>query len=458
MIGNSPWVTDLQIIGVFAIGFVAFALGAAVGFLHRSYAGDEIPFYAPIIVGLGAVGLWLNTASALIMFIAGVGEEAAEPVVLSQIELNILTAIVGGIAAYAGGRTGDHIAPSVQVMANSRPARTDMSTMVSTVGRVIRVTIPEQIGTIDGHDPVTNETKTRLAGEEFVFPRGLTVYALRERIITRLREDYYVGYVDLELNEDGVITYLALGRRIAGIGPTLPPNRVAIAITANPPPAASPGDVVQLWELPPEAAAEEEIAKGPDLPDPDVAEDTLPVILEENPERWYRPRSDRYAFAVRTPDGNRRYTTTAEGAAELIARLYQSEESPALPRLITSGELRAKAGDVATVSIEREAVDEIDQSRDYRLVTVPASKQPEHEFAELLRTANERMETIEIGEQAVLVGMPIGALRPSIVSVRSRTGEITTLPARTYRLQPGDQLYAIGTPDQLRKLMAATTD
>ena len=330
--------------------------------------------------------------------------------------------------------------------------------MVSTVGRVIRVAIPEKIGTIDGHDPVTDETKARLAGEEFVFPRGLTVNELRERIITRLREDYHVGYVDLELNEEGAITYLALGRRVAGIGPTLPPNRVAIALTANPPPAASPGDVVQLWELPAVTADEEAITtEPPELLEPTGTDEGLSPVLVEHPDRWYRPRSDRYAFAVRTPDGDRRYVNSVERAEELLVRYYHGdEEASSEPQLISTGELRAKAGDVATVSIERDAVDAIDQSKQYRLVTVPASKQPEHEFAELLRAANERMETVEIDEDAELVGMPLGRLRPSVLSVRSRSGEIATLPPRTYRLQPGDQLYAIGRPDQLRKLVAAT--
>ena len=73
---------------------------------------------------------------------------------------------------------------------------------------------------------------------------------LHERITTRLREDYGVGHVDIEINVEDEITYLSLGRRVAGIGPTLPQRRVALPVTANPAPKASPGDLVQLWELP----------------------------------------------------------------------------------------------------------------------------------------------------------------------------------------------------------------
>lgn len=463
MIEEGHWFVDIAIVGVFAMGFVAFALGGVIGFLHRSYAQSRVPFYAPIIVGLGAVGLWLNTASSLIMFVSGVGEDVAEPVVLANIELNMLTALVGGTTAYVGGRMGDRLAPTLQLVTNSRPARSDMSTVVKSAGRVIRVSIPEKIGTIDGHDPITDETKTQIAGQEWIFPRGLTVHELRERMITRLREDYHVGYVDLELNGEGVITYLALGRRVAGIGPTLPPRHVAIAITANPPPAASPGDLVEVWQLPEEDTNETSPEESAEVDQ--ETEETLPAVLRDHPERWYRPDSKRFAFAVRTPDGGRRYRRTAADAASLLVALYDGDTSdgdadaaiPVEARQITRGELRARAGDVATVMIEENKVEAIDQSREYRLVTIPASRHPEKEFASLLRAANESMETVSVETGSDLVSLPLGAIKPIVVSIQSSDDDIETLPKRTRRCQAGDTLYAVGRPDQLRKLVIAGT-
>jgi polyphosphate kinase len=54
---------------------------------------------------------------------------------------------------------------------------------------------------------------------------------------------------------------------------------------------------------------------------PDAARD-LPVALERHRDRWYVPDSDRYGYAVRTPDGERRYFRTAEGAADAVERFY----------------------------------------------------------------------------------------------------------------------------------------
>jgi polyphosphate kinase len=48
-----------------------------------------------------------------------------------------------------------------------------------------------------------------------------------------------------------------------------------------------------------------------------------PDPLDAHPNRWYVPDSDEYEYAVRTPDGERRYFKTKEGAAQLLTQLYE---------------------------------------------------------------------------------------------------------------------------------------
>jgi polyphosphate kinase len=48
----------------------------------------------------------------------------------------------------------------------------------------------------------------------------------------------------------------------------------------------------------------------------------LPELLETHRDRWYRPDSATYAYAVRTPEGGREYRKTAEGAASVIERYW----------------------------------------------------------------------------------------------------------------------------------------
>lgn len=53
--------------------------------------------------------------------------------------------------------------------------------------------------------------------------------------------------------------------------------------------------------------------------------ESLPAVFERHEDRWYRPDSDEYDFAVRTPDNNRKYRKTVDGAAGLLERYYDGE-------------------------------------------------------------------------------------------------------------------------------------
>ena len=228
-----------------AVVLTAFAaiLGGGVGLLHRWYAQQRVPDGLAVLVGLSGVALYLNTAGALGDVVDGqldlLGTDAAI--------FNVVTFFVAGVAAAAGGRIGDRFAAGVFAVAGGGSVERDVSRIVRSVGRVTTVAIPEEIGDIDGYDPVDATTKETLAGEVLVFPRRLTHGELRERFVERLRTDYGVGQVDVDFADDGTVEYLAVGSREAGIGPTLPPGTAALAVTADPPNNASPGDAVQLW-------------------------------------------------------------------------------------------------------------------------------------------------------------------------------------------------------------------
>lgn len=520
------WLSSVSPVSVLGMGFLAAGLGVAVGFLHRAYTGSRVPFFAPVIVGLGAVGLWINSASALILFVSSLGPEATGEPVVGNVGTNVATAVVAGVAAYGGGRAGDHLAPNLRALTGAQEVDRGVNRLVRTIGRVITVSIPERIEDIDGYEPVAPETKSKLAGVELVFPRGLTVEQLRDRISTRLREDYGVGHVDVEVDADGEIQYLGVGSRAAGLGPTLPPRRVGIAVTTNPPPKASPGDRVQLWELAeaePAADAERTADDPPaGAPEPsagaegrnehstegdgtvaastagrDGTGEDLPAALVAHPDRWYRPDSETYAFAIRTPDGGRRYRKTAAAAATLVELYYgpaegdapdatrgpsaetgsdatggaapasdgaatgdgpggDAAEPPAPePRRVATAELRATSGDVATLAVDVGQIDDIDQSRNYRVATLRGEKNPEREFAALLRTADETMESVRVEPESLLDGTPVGAIRPSVVGVHPREGSLETLPAERRRCAAGDTLYVVGRHDELRKVATA---
>lgn len=233
-------------IRLFGTSLLGFAVGVVVGFLYRTVTNDRIPLQVPVIAALGVVGLWLNTSNVLVRFVEQT--TGGQLPIMENTTVNVLALIGGGVASVGGAYAGDRLGPNVLALVGRQTLDTEVSNFVRTVGRFITVTVPKEIEDLEGYEPIDEETKTEIAGRELVFPRGLTVDQLHERLISRLKEDYGIGHVDLELTEDATVEYLAVGSRAAGIGSTLPPGNVAVAVDANPVFNASPGDRVSLWK------------------------------------------------------------------------------------------------------------------------------------------------------------------------------------------------------------------
>jgi hypothetical protein len=306
--------TGLRILGPALLsGLVAG--GAAAG--YRWYARERLPARLAVLVGLSAVAAWLNTLVALRQYL----DPGTDPFDVSAALVTVATFAVAGVAAGGGLRLGDRLALESSVLAGSRSIDGEVSPLVQAVGRVIAVELPATIDDVEGYDPVREGLRESLVGTTMLFPRGLTVEELRERLATRLKEDYDVGHVDVDLSADGTVEYLALGRRAVGLGPTLPPGYVAVALRADPAPDASPGDAVQLWtDEPPRRVARGEL-RG-------AVEGVATVAVEEGEAsidrgRPYRlvtlgaePRPDReFATLLRASDETMGYSTVADGSA-----------------------------------------------------------------------------------------------------------------------------------------------
>ncbi|WP_132057907.1 cation:proton antiporter regulatory subunit [Halorussus amylolyticus] len=295
------------------------AVATVLGLLYKSYARERMPEGLAVLVGLGTVGLWLNTATALQQFLGG-GE--ALPSHATAVT-NVAAFVFGAVAGVAGARVGDRLATDAVALTGAAELDGDVSRLVRTVGRFTTVELPGEIDDMEGYEPVAPETKESLAGKTLRFPRRLTVAELRDRLATRLRDDYGVGHVDADIGDDGAVEFLALGGRVAGIGPTLPSGTVAVAVRADPAFSAGAGDLVQVWTREPDpervATAELRAAVG------DVA--TLAVGADDatnlDPDAEYRlvtlptePRADReFSAQLRAADETVGVVEIAGGSA-----------------------------------------------------------------------------------------------------------------------------------------------
>lgn len=236
------------------VRLVGFALlsgsvAALVAFVYRTRFRSALPESAGLIVGLGAVAIYLNTRLVLVQFVG----DATDPLTMGQAVRNVIIFGVAGVAAFGGRTTGHRLATSERFSWAGRTP--SLSPIVRATGRFITVRLPESIEDIEGYDPVEPATKATLAGREFDFPRGLTVEELESELSGRLTRRYDIGYVDVELTAEGTVEFLAMGQRPAGLGETIPPGMAACAIRADPPFSAFPGDTIEIWRGGPEPEA-----------------------------------------------------------------------------------------------------------------------------------------------------------------------------------------------------------
>lgn len=313
-----------------ATNLLVFALlsALAAGALtvsYRWYFKSLIPEGVSVLAGVAIVALYINTASLGVV----VSEGSVDLFRPGVVFFNVVALGVSTLSAPVGRRVGDAAASELFSVIGAGHLNAEMSTMVRSVGRVTSVTLPEEIGDMESYDPVTEETKAELAGKTLVFPRRLTVDELRTRLISRLKEDYAVGYVDVDLTEAGTVEYLAIGSRAAGVGATIAPGTVAVAVRADPPNNAASGDQVQVWsttgskEEPPERITDAEI-RG-------VAGDAVTLAVDEadaallSPTEQYRlvtmpaePHADReFATLLRSVDETMS-SITVEAGSELV--------------------------------------------------------------------------------------------------------------------------------------------
>nr|WP_282594615.1 potassium transporter TrkA [Halomarina salina] len=325
----------VQLVLLASLVLACAVVAGAVGGVYRWYARSQVPDGLSILAGISVAAIGLNTKAAL-----GEAMTEAGDIVVDAVLLNVGTFLAATLVAFLAGRAGDRIARAVF---DDAP---DARDIVRAVGRQISVTLPQSIDDIPNHDRVPPETKTRLEGTSFGFPRRLTVEELRHRLVERLKSDYEVGHVDVDLTPDGTVEYLALGGRAAGIGPTLPPGQAAVAIRADPSSAASAGDLVQVWD-PPEHVVTGELR--------DVAGDVATVALDDaDADALDGETSYRLVTLPSQVRVDREFAALFRAAEETLAVLAVAEGSALVGRTVGSlpaAVVAVRAGDGAVTTL-----------------------------------------------------------------------------------------------------------
>lgn len=321
-----------------AITLVTFVVLAAVAagagsVVYRWYFRTAIPDGVAILLGVSIVALYLNTTSLGSL----AGAEDAQLLTVEGVVFNVVALGLAATVSPVGRYLGDRVAVDVFALSGIEGIDGKTSRIVRTVGRMTPVTLPpaDGIEDMDTYEPVPVEKKAEIAERTLLFPRKLTVEELRDRLVERVKDDFGVGHVDVDVAADGTVGYFAVGSRATGLGPTLAPGRAAVALSADPPNNATAGDMVQVWRIDtePERVATGEL-RG-------VAGDVATLALDE---------SDAATLSVE--GGYRLVTLPAEPQAdrEFASLLRNADETMATVTVTADGGLVGTAvGDVTAV-------------------------------------------------------------------------------------------------------------
>jgi len=308
------------------LAILAGTVAVVAAFAYRWYVREPIPPGLAVLLGLSAIAALLNTTTVLGEVIGGTSDAAGAGEAL----FNIAAFGIGVAGATVGRRVGDGFGTDVFDASAVGDVEDGVGRLVTALGRVVTVELPEEIDDIVGYDPVPASTKAELAGRTFVFPRRLTVGDLQDRLVARLKTDYAVGHVDVELEADGTVTYLALGSRAAGIGPTLPPATNAMAIRADPAFAASSGDLVQVWETDPPRRVLTAELRG-------VAGDVVTVAIDAADTSKLDPSTEYRLVTLPVEDRpDREFASLLRAADETFASVTVGPDSPLAGSAIAS--------------------------------------------------------------------------------------------------------------------------
>jgi hypothetical protein len=344
----SVWRPFARFLGLVVLSGVVSA-AAALG--YRWYTRERIRAWLTAVFGGSSVAVYLNAVG---LFQQVLGSDSTTVFDPGVVFFNATTIVAALVVSPVGRSVGDRVATDVFAVAGVRELDAEVSRVVRSVGRVTAVELPDSvddIADIDGYDPVSSERKEAVTGKTLLFPRRLRDDELADRLATRLKEDYGVGHVDVELDEGGTVTFLAVGRRVAGLGPTLAPGTAAVAVHADPGGGASAGDVVQVWRSPaegdPERVATAELRA--------TAGDVTTLVLDEDDAASLDPAASYRLLTLPVqPSAEREFASSLRAADETMDAVTVAAEGGLAGR--TVGDVDAHVAAVRSAGGSVEAI------------------------------------------------------------------------------------------------------
>jgi hypothetical protein len=392
-------------------GIVPAVVAWTLGFGFRYFTGVTIPGFAVVVLGVAVAGV--N---------GGLLGLVDQTVVQAPARVAVAVLVVFGITLYAHAQ-GDKLGATLPKRVSLRELTeqtlsTDVVELVGGRGQV-RVRVTGEVADVEGYPPLPADLRTAIREGTWTFPADVPLPELETRVADRLRSEHDLSAVSVRLDERARAEVSA-APPLGALSKRVPTGERAVSLTTLVPTGLAIGDRVTVTadgtDLEATVLAVTPVAASASGADATTADAT-------------DPQTDGGADDLPTPP---RPTPTAGGGESRV----------------TLAVGRADAADLLSAEPDRLVV----RSRGIRR---------EFELVSLLRRAGRRFRRLTIREGGALDGATLGeaSVRDSYgvavlaVLPAGGTGGWQLAPEGATELHAGDDLFAVGTRDDLAKFV-----
>lgn len=379
-------------------GIIPALVSWGLGFIFKYFTGVTVPALAVVVLAVAIAGV---NGGLLALNDPTVTRAPNAPSII----VAILVVMMMALYAHAqGDKLGASLPKHLSIRKlRERTLSRDVVELVGGRGQVT-VTIAGQIEDMEGYPPLSQELRDDIRGRTWTFPADLPLSELESRFADKLRSEYDLADVSVQIDERARATVVAAPPS-SGVSKRVPSGRRAVSVAALIPTGLARGDEVTLY-------AEGDAIRGTVV----SAQSSIPAgnspLESDGGEPEERPETAPTAPTTDGGDGRITVATTREAATRLL-------------------------------SIDRAHV--VVRSRGSRR---------EFELISLLRRAGKRFQRVTVGEESELVGQTLGeaAVRDvhGVVVLARRGGDGWAIaPRGATKIGPNDELFVVGTRDAL---------
>ncbi|WP_181686252.1 potassium channel family protein [Halorhabdus salina] len=391
-------------------GIIPALVAWVLGFVFKYFTGVTLPGFGVVVLGVALAGV---NGGLLALADPSVTQSANAPTVMTALLVIMMMVL------YAHSK-GDQLGASTPRRLSLRRLgeRTLSIDLVEAVGGgdEVRVRVAGEIGDIEGYPPLPDDLRAEIRAGEWTLPADLDLDSIERRLAERLRTEYDLGDVSVAVDERGRAT-VAAAPPFSGLSKRIEAGHRAVSVDALVPTGLARGDVVTVDTA--DTQVRGTVVSARSTPR-ETQPATEPSPRSEGSDTDAEPNPAARAVRAPTASGGDGQVTVAVGRTDAEA-LLRSER--------------------ATIIVEARGT-----RREYALIS-------------LLRRAGKRFRRVTVRAGSDLDGEPLGSAAGDaygVVVLAARDGSGWQFnPRGTRPLEPGTELYAVGSRDALDSLMEA---